>query len=92
MNTDQKTSESTTYIDLKSAPLRDILRTALQGIKAINLDGDKPAVSILWHPVDFSHVTNEYTRLNGTYYIITFRSWKRAVALLLRGAFTTLKG
>lgn len=41
---DKKTLEPTYYVDIKSEGLRDILRTVLGGVRAINLNEDKPAV------------------------------------------------
>lgn len=41
---DKKTLERTSYVDIKSEELRDILRTVLGGVRAINLNEDKPAV------------------------------------------------
>jgi hypothetical protein len=39
-----------TYVDIKSEPLRDVLREVLEGVNTISLRGDKPEVSILPKP------------------------------------------
>lgn len=36
-----------TYVDIKSEPLRDVLREVLEGVNTVSLRGDKPEVSIL---------------------------------------------
>jgi hypothetical protein len=41
---DKKTMDPTYYIDIKSEGLRNVLRTFLRDIRAINLNEDKPAV------------------------------------------------
>ncbi len=41
---DKKTLDPTYYVDIKSEGLRDILRTVLRDICAVNLNEDKPAV------------------------------------------------
>jgi hypothetical protein len=41
---DKKTLDPTFYVDIKSEGLRNILRTVLQDIRAVNLNEDKPAV------------------------------------------------
>jgi hypothetical protein len=42
---DRKGLKSTTYVDIKSECLRDILRTVLEDIKWLCLGEDKPTVS-----------------------------------------------
>ena len=41
---DKKTADPTYYVDIKSEGLRNILRTVLRDIRAVNLNEDKPAV------------------------------------------------
>lgn len=41
---DKKTINSTYYVDIKSEELRNILRTMLRDIRAINLNEDKSVV------------------------------------------------
>jgi len=43
-NSDKKTLNSTYYVDIKSEELRDILRTVLRDIRAVNLNEDKLVV------------------------------------------------
>ena len=46
---DRKTSEPTYYVDVKSEGLRDILRTVLRDVRAVNLNEEKPAVCLSLH-------------------------------------------
>ena len=48
---DRKTLDPTYYVDIKSQGLRDILKTVLRDIRAVNLNEDKPAVLL---PSSFS--------------------------------------
>lgn len=41
---DKKTLDPIFYVDIKSEGLRDIVRTALRDVRAVNLNEDKPAV------------------------------------------------
>ena len=41
---DKNTKETTSYIDVKSEPLREVLRDILRGVKAVSLMEDKPSV------------------------------------------------
>ena len=41
---DKNTKETTLYIDVKSKPLREILRDVLRDVKAVSLMEDKPSV------------------------------------------------
>ena len=41
---DKKTLEPTYYVDIKSEGLREILRTVLRDVCAVNLNEDKPSV------------------------------------------------
>ncbi|KAL9129214.1 MAG: hypothetical protein Q9217_002283 [Psora testacea] len=43
-SSNRKTLDPTYYVDIKSEGLRDILRTVLRGIRAVNLNEDKPTV------------------------------------------------
>lgn len=45
--TDKDSKEATSYIDVKSEPLREILREVLWAVRAISLMEDKPSVSVI---------------------------------------------
>ncbi|KAK2752220.1 hypothetical protein FQN54_008152 [Arachnomyces sp. PD_36] len=56
---DKRSKEVTSYIDVKSDPLREILRDVLRDVKAVSLMEDKPSIkeNILFH---FRHELDDY--------------------------------
>jgi len=46
---DKNTKDVTSYIDVKSGLLREILRDVLRDVKAVSLMEDKPSVCHFWY-------------------------------------------